>query len=129
VKQPELPYRPPSARYLDGFDVNAVPMTRNEYGRNRESVQAWLKALEGAAAAFAGKVRWTPQDRYVAVVEVRIPWRADIDNYIKDILDRSAREGVFGGQDERVDLVHAIKRWNVPTGEAGARLEIWLFDA
>jgi hypothetical protein len=129
VSQPKLPYRPPNASYLDGFDISAVPMTRNEYGRSRQSVQDWLSALEGAAATFAGKVPWTPEGRYVAVIEVRIPWRADIDNYIKDMLDRSARQGVFGGQDERVDLVHAIKRWRVPAGEAGARMEIWRLDA
>jgi hypothetical protein len=55
-----------------------------------------------------------------------IPWRADIDNYIKDMLDRSANQGVFGGKDERADLVHAVKKWGVPPGDAGARMEIWV---
>jgi Holliday junction resolvase RusA-like endonuclease len=103
-------------------------MTRNEDGRQRQSVQDWLAALENAAAAFAPTVAWSPEDRYLAVIEVRIPWRADIDNYIKDILDCSARQGVFGGQDERVDLVHAIKQWGIARGEAGARIEIWLVE-
>ena len=126
MSEPELPYHPPSARYLGGFPIHAVPMTRNVYSRRRKSVQDWLTALEKAAASFAPEVTWSPDDRYVAVIEIRIPWPADIDNYIKDVLDRSARQGVFGGQDERVDLVHAMKRWNVAEGDAGARMELWL---
>ena len=126
MTEPRLPYRPENAHYLDGFDIDAIPMTRNEYGRKRQSVQDWLVGLEGAAAAFAPTVSWSPDDRYAAVIEVRIPWPADIDNYIKDMLDRSAQHGVFGGNDERVDLVHAIKRWGVPRDDAGARIELWL---
>ena len=64
----------------------------------------------------------------MAVIEIRIPWHADIDNYFKDILDCSAREGVFGGEDERVDIVHATKCSNVAKRDAGARMELWLLD-
>lgn len=100
-------------------------MTRNVYGRNRQSVQDWLAALEAAAKAVAAEIEWHEDDRYAVAIEVRIPWRADIDNYVKDILDRSARHGVFGGEDERVDVVHAIKRSQVPASDAGARVELW----
>jgi hypothetical protein len=126
MNQPQLPYQPPQARFLVGFPINAVPMTRNETGRTRERVVTWLETLETSAAAIAETVVWDSSDRYAVVIEVRIPWAADIDNYIKDMLDRSARQGVFGGQDERVDLVHAIKRSGVNEAEAGAHMDIWL---
>ena len=120
-----LTYAPPGATYVDGFDVAVTPMARNLYRRTRSSVQRWLNALTRAAAPVAARVQWGKKARYAAVIEIRIPWSGDVDNYLKDILDRSARQGIFGGNDERIDLVHATKLVNVPQKEVGARIEIW----
>jgi hypothetical protein len=126
---PELPFSPARARYLGGFTVAAKPIARNLAGRRRKSVEDWLAAIEAAASSFAKATSWADDDRYCAVIEVRLLRHGDIDNYIKDLLDRSAQRGVFGGQDGRVDLVHAIKRQHVPEGEAGARMEVWMLGA
>ena len=120
-----LTYAPPGATYVDGFDVLVTPMARSFYKRNRRSVQNWLAALTQAAMPVASRVKWGKKARYATVIEIRIPWRGDVDNYLKDILDRSARQGIFGGNDERIDLVHATKLVNVPQEDVGARVEIW----
>ena len=71
----------------------------------------WLAAIDRAASAAAAAVEWSTHWRYAVVIEIRIPWDADVDNFLKDILDKSEEGGVFAGDDKRVDLVHAIKRW------------------
>jgi serine/threonine protein kinase len=43
----------------------------------------------------------------------------------QDTLGRSKDGGVFAGDDERVELVHGIKRWGVSERDAGARVEVW----
>ena len=125
AKRPTLSFQPPGGVYLLGFDVHATPMTRNVATRRRESVATWLAAISTAATAAAATVEWSSSWRYGAVVEIRIPWDADIDNYLKDTLDGCHRAGIFAGDDKRVDLVHGIKRTGVPAAEAGARVEVW----
>ena len=120
-----LTYAPPGATYVDGFDVLVTPITRNVAERTRRSVKEWLAALTRAATPVAARVQWGKTARYAAVIEVRIPRRGDVDNYLKDILDRSAQQGIFGGNDERIDLVHATKLVNVPPKDVGARVAIW----
>src|SRR5438067_11295567 len=125
MHQPALAYHPPNAVFVVGYPIEQTPITRNEYGRERDSVRAWLDAIEVAAARAAAGCEWPPDDRYAAVIEVRIPWDADIDNFLKDTLDQSARGGLFGGDDKRVDLLHGTKRVGVPPAEAGAHVDVW----
>jgi hypothetical protein len=126
---PRLPYRPNGAHYVVGIDANAIPMTRNVLGRKRPRVLTWLSELDTSAAAVAAATTWIPGERYGVVIEVRIPWDADLDNFLKDILDRAAQHGMFGGNDINVDLVHATKRTHVNEAEAGARVEVWRLPA
>ena len=125
VDTPRLPYQPTVGTYVVGYDIETTPITRNFAGRRRASVTCWLAAIHGAASAAAATVEWSTNWRYAVVIEIRIPWDADVDNFLKDILDKSEEGGVFAGDDKRVDLVHGIKRWGVTDAEAGARVEVW----
>ena len=123
--RPRLPYQPPVGTYVVGYDIGTTPITRNVAGRRRSSVTRWLAATYEAASTAAATVEWSTDWRYAVVIEIRIPWDADIDNFLKDILDKSEEGGAFAGDDKRVDLVHGIKRWGVSDAEAGARVEVW----
>jgi Holliday junction resolvase RusA-like endonuclease len=124
---PRLPYQPPGAEYIVGYDISTTPMTRNVATRRRVSVTRWLEAISTAARAAAHTTQWSVEWRYAAVIEIRIPWDADIDNFLKDVLDKSKDAGVFAGDDKGVDLIHGIKLRGVSDAEAGARVEVWRF--
>ena len=45
MHQPALAYHPPNAVFVVGYPIEQTPITRNEYGRERDSVRAWLDAI------------------------------------------------------------------------------------
>jgi uncharacterized protein (DUF736 family) len=127
--------------------VGIVPVVRNVSGLQRPSYRAWLAALDTAAAAAAqGRSRddvdfFSVRDD-VDFFSVRIELRlfakkdhhADLDNYVKPILDSIAKHGVFGPTlhqgsgmtgDERVDHLELTRRRVAAQEDAGVLIEVW----
>jgi hypothetical protein len=129
ANSPRLAYEPSRAAFVVGYDIHATPVTRKLTSRRSDLATAWLAAISAAARAAASTVRWSADWRFAAVVEIRIAGDADIDNFLKDTLDRSKDAGVFAGDDKRIDLVHGIKRAGVGVQEVGARVEVWRLAA
>jgi len=118
--------------------VGIVPVVRNVSGLQRPSYRAWLGALDTAAAAAAQGRSRDDVDFFSVRIELRLFARkdhhADLDNYVKPILDSMAKHGVFGPTlhqgssmtgDERVDHLELTRRRVAAQEDAGVLIEVW----
>jgi len=91
----------------------------------------------GAAAAAQGRSR-DDVDFFSVRIELRLfakkDHHADLDNYVKPILDSMAKHGVFGPTlhrgssmtgDERVDHLELTRRRVAAQADAGVLIEVW----
>lgn len=118
--------------------VGTVPLTRNMAGLKRASYLAWLAALDAAAATAARERLRNDVEFFSVRMELRLfalrDHHADLDNYVKPILDSMANRGVFGPTlhhgssmtgDERVDHLELTRRRVEAQEDAGVLIEVW----
>lgn len=133
-----LELQPHGGRHLTTLRVHGVvPITRNEYGKGRQSYKAWVAALIAAARQARQEMGDEVDGPYSLRVEMRLyaQWDqgSDLDNYIKDIQDALAEAEVFGAArtgssmkgDERVDHLEVCRKRVSSPDDAGVVAEVW----
>jgi Holliday junction resolvase RusA-like endonuclease len=113
-----------------------VPITRNEYGKNRPSYRGWVEALRSAAEKAAADTSELPGPPFSLKVTMRTysAWDqgSDLDNYVKDIQDSLASAGLFGegnamNGDEHIDRLEVCRERVADAGLAGMTAVITTF--
>jgi Holliday junction resolvase RusA-like endonuclease len=114
-----------------------VPLTRNLAGLKRPSYRAWLATLDEAAAKAARKRKRTDVEFFSVRIQLCLfatkDHHADLDNFVKPILDAMAKHGVFGPTlhvgssmtgDERVDHLELCRERVHEIKQAGLFVEV-----
>ena len=114
-----------------------APITRNVAGLKRPSYLAWVAALEDAASLAARKRKRENAEFFSVRIQLCLyalkDHHADLDNFVKPILDAMAKHGVFGptlhtgssmAGDERVDHLELWRERVDALENAGVFVEV-----
>ena len=114
-----------------------APIVRNGAGLKRPSYLAWLVALDEAAAEAASSRKRDDVEFFSVRIQLCLfakkDHHADLDNFVKPILDAMAKQGVFGPTlhlgtsmtgDERIDHLELTRERVDALENAGVFVEV-----